>query len=88
MFSWVTTASVRRPNALGNAIAVINPPQVPSLSRRGGRRNNYGRPRYEMTIEPEIINFEEKFNLFDEPWTPKVIAEINDYQFKVVKTKL
>ena len=38
-----------------------------------------------MTIEPEIINFEGKFNLFDEPWTPKAIAEINDYQFKVVK---
>lgn len=31
------------------------------------------------------INFEEKFGLFDEHWIPKVIAQMNDYQFKVVK---
>ena len=27
----------------------------------------------------------DKFKLFDEQWQPKVIAEMNDYQFKVVK---
>jgi mannose-6-phosphate isomerase-like protein (cupin superfamily) len=31
------------------------------------------------------INFREKFGLFNEHWQPKVIAEMNDYQFKVVK---
>ena len=31
------------------------------------------------------INFAEKFALFSEQWKPKVIAEMNDYQFKVVK---
>lgn len=31
------------------------------------------------------INFGEKFGLFDEQWQPKVIAEMNDYQFKLVK---
>ncbi|MFT7688818.1 MAG: mannose-6-phosphate isomerase-like protein (cupin superfamily) [Candidatus Azotimanducaceae bacterium] len=31
------------------------------------------------------INFEEKLALFDEQWSPKVIAEMNDYQFKIVK---
>jgi mannose-6-phosphate isomerase-like protein (cupin superfamily) len=31
------------------------------------------------------INIREKFGLFDEHWQPKVIAEMNDYQFKVVK---
>jgi hypothetical protein len=31
------------------------------------------------------INFEDKFGLFQEQWLPKVIAEMNDYQFKVVK---
>ena len=31
------------------------------------------------------INFRQKFDLFNEPWQPKVIAEMNDYQFKVVK---
>ena len=33
----------------------------------------------------EAINFNEKFKLFDEQWKPKVIAEMNDYQFKVVR---
>lgn len=33
------------------------------------------------------INFREKLGLFEEHWTPKVIAEMNDYQFKVVKLK-
>ena len=31
------------------------------------------------------INFRQKFGLFGEQWQPKVIAEMNDYQFKVVK---
>ncbi len=35
----------------------------------------------------EALNFEEKFGLFDEQCTPKVIAEMNDYQFKIVKFK-
>jgi mannose-6-phosphate isomerase-like protein (cupin superfamily) len=33
----------------------------------------------------EAINFGNKFNLFHEHWQPKVVAEMNDYQFKVVK---
>ncbi len=35
----------------------------------------------------EALNFREKLALFDEHWTPKVIAEMNDYQFKIVKIK-
>ena len=35
----------------------------------------------------EALNLKEKFSLFDEQWSPKVIAEMNDYQFKVVKIK-
>ncbi|HEY7581874.1 MAG TPA: cupin domain-containing protein [Acetobacteraceae bacterium] len=31
------------------------------------------------------INFRQKFSLFDEQWQPKVVAEMNDYQFKIVK---
>lgn len=31
------------------------------------------------------LNFREKLSLFDERWAPRVIAEMNDYQFKVVK---
>ena len=33
----------------------------------------------------KALNFAEKFDLFNEQWTPKVIAEMNDYQFKLVK---
>ncbi|MBO0799501.1 MAG: cupin domain-containing protein [Blastocatellia bacterium] len=33
----------------------------------------------------ESINLKEKFALFTEQWEPRVIAEMNDYQFKLVK---
>jgi mannose-6-phosphate isomerase-like protein (cupin superfamily) len=36
-----------------------------------------------MNYQP--INLARKFALFDERWQPKVIAEMNDYQFKIVK---
>lgn len=36
-----------------------------------------------MRYQP--INLPEKFSLFDERWQPRVVAEMNDYQFKVVK---
>ena len=31
------------------------------------------------------INLKEKLSLFSDHWSPKVIAEMNDYQFKLVK---
>jgi len=31
------------------------------------------------------INLARKFSLFTEQWQPKVIAEMNDYQFKIVR---
>ena len=33
----------------------------------------------------KAINFQEKFSLFTEQWQPKVVAEMNDYQFKIVR---
>tara|TARA_Y100001970_G_scaffold166768_1_gene203992 strand:- start:1004 stop:1366 length:363 start_codon:yes stop_codon:yes gene_type:complete len=33
----------------------------------------------------ETINLKQKLNKFSEHWSPKVIAEMNDYQFKLVK---
>jgi transposase InsO family protein len=33
----------------------------------------------------EAMNFGKKFQLFDEQWQPKVVAEMNDYQFKIVR---
>ena len=35
----------------------------------------------------ESINFSEKLNLFNEHWQPKVISEMNNYQFKIAKIK-
>ena len=31
------------------------------------------------------INLAEKFAQVSEHWSPRVVAELNDYQFKVVK---
>jgi mannose-6-phosphate isomerase-like protein (cupin superfamily) len=31
------------------------------------------------------INFAQKLSLFTEQWRPKVVAELNDYQFKIVR---
>ena len=33
------------------------------------------------------INFKNKFAKFDKLWEPKVIAKLNDYEFKLVKIK-
>ena len=33
------------------------------------------------------INFADKFSKFSEHWSPRVIAEMNDYQFKLVKVE-
>ena len=33
------------------------------------------------------INFKEKFAKFHEHWEPKVIAKLNNYEFKLVKVK-
>lgn len=38
-----------------------------------------------MKTSPTKINFCQKLSLFDEQWSPKVIAEMNDYQFKLVR---
>ena len=36
-------------------------------------------------VDYQSINFKEKLSLFNEQWLPKVIAEMNDYQIKIVK---
>jgi mannose-6-phosphate isomerase-like protein (cupin superfamily) len=36
-------------------------------------------------VDYRSINFSQKFSFFQEQWQPKVIAEMNDYQFKIVK---
>lgn len=36
-------------------------------------------------MQHKSINFADKLSLFAEQWSPKVVAEMNDYQFKLVK---
>jgi mannose-6-phosphate isomerase-like protein (cupin superfamily) len=36
-------------------------------------------------MKKQAINLQEKFTRFSAPWNPKVIAEMNDYQFKLVR---
>ncbi len=38
-----------------------------------------------MNKTPVPISFAEKFDCFFEQWSPKVVAEMNDYQFKLVR---
>ena len=35
----------------------------------------------------KLVNLSDKFKKFTDLWTPKVIAEMNDYQFKLVKVE-
>jgi len=37
------------------------------------------------TMNYQALNFKEKLSLLEDQWQPKVIAEMNDYQFKIVK---
>jgi mannose-6-phosphate isomerase-like protein (cupin superfamily) len=34
---------------------------------------------------PQVVNLAKKLALFQDHWTPRVIAQMNDYQFKLVK---
>ena len=36
---------------------------------------------------PDKINLKEKYLKFTKHWSPRIIAEMNDYQFKLVKIK-
>jgi mannose-6-phosphate isomerase-like protein (cupin superfamily) len=36
-------------------------------------------------MQYQAVNLQHKFGLFNDKWQPKVVAEMNDYQFKVVK---
>ncbi|MCB1644610.1 MAG: cupin domain-containing protein [Pseudomonadales bacterium] len=38
-----------------------------------------------MNYDP--VNIKSKLALFDERWSPRVIAEMNDYQFKLAKAE-
>jgi len=39
----------------------------------------------ETNMKRQVINLTEKLSRFSEHWSPKIVAEMNDYQFKLVK---
>jgi mannose-6-phosphate isomerase-like protein (cupin superfamily) len=42
-------------------------------------------PTNEAANTYNAINLADKFGLFSEQWLPKVVAELNDYQFKIAR---
>lgn len=38
-------------------------------------------------MNSNVVNFKEKFSKFNELWSPKIIAQMNDYHFKLAKVK-
>ena len=38
-------------------------------------------------MDDKAINLKEKFTKFSEHWSPRVVAEMNDYQFKLAKLR-
>jgi len=45
----------------------------------------HARLKGNQAMKYTAINFKNKFGKFDEQWSPRVIAEMNDYQFKLAK---
>jgi mannose-6-phosphate isomerase-like protein (cupin superfamily) len=41
----------------------------------------------ETTMQAQALNLQQKLKLIDDLWSPRVIAEMNDYQFKLVKVE-
>ena len=39
-------------------------------------------------MKNQAINLQHKFSLFNEKWQPRVVAEMNDDQFKIAKLKI
>lgn len=40
-----------------------------------------------MTTNFQPVNLREKLSKFSEHWSPKIVAQMNDYHFKVVKVQ-
>src|SRR6266550_941778 len=47
-----------------------------------------GRPNvYDFAMQYRAISFDDKFAKFSEQYQPKVVAQVNDYQFKLVRVE-
>jgi len=38
-------------------------------------------------MPPQAIRFDQKFDLFDDHWAPRIIGRMNDYHLKLVKVQ-
>lgn len=38
-------------------------------------------------MQKEVVNIKEKFSKFSEQWSPKIIAQMNNYQFKIARVE-
>ncbi|MBI2029229.1 cupin domain-containing protein [Candidatus Gottesmanbacteria bacterium] len=38
-------------------------------------------------MEKDVVNFHQKFSLFTEQWSPKIVAQMNNIQFKLVRVE-
>jgi mannose-6-phosphate isomerase-like protein (cupin superfamily) len=38
-------------------------------------------------MNDQAVNFQDKLSRFSEHWSPKIIAQMNDYHFKIVKVQ-
>ncbi|AZM95668.1 cupin domain-containing protein [Vreelandella venusta] len=38
-----------------------------------------------VSMQSDVVNLSEKFSKFAEHWSPRVVAEMNDYQIKLAK---
>src|SRR6266576_4478909 len=66
----------------------IHPVNIARWIRTSRRSSAVGTPSCKPRrdgVRYQAINFDQKFGLIGEQWQPKVIAEMNDYQFKLVK---
>jgi mannose-6-phosphate isomerase-like protein (cupin superfamily) len=87
------------PSSLGTASVLCAPYSVLHMKKPiypQTFRSNYVSPKWisgvneyqengGININYQTINLNEKLSKFTEHWSPKVIGEMNDYQFKLVK---
>jgi mannose-6-phosphate isomerase-like protein (cupin superfamily) len=61
------------------------------MSRSGAEAKNLQQDRSlagnEVPMNTKVINLADKFAKFSELWSPKIIAQMNDYHFKLAKIK-
>jgi mannose-6-phosphate isomerase-like protein (cupin superfamily) len=48
-------------------------------------RYNFINKFRDILMDDKAINLLDKFSLFSDQWSPKIVAQLNDYHFKVVR---